>query len=59
VEFLVRARGKAEGVEVKPQGAPQAAAQCVRALLKNRTIGIPSADPTGVTVVYSLKSSDK
>jgi hypothetical protein len=59
VEFLVRARGKAEGVEVKPQNVPQAAAQCVRTLLKNRTIGIPSADPTGVTVIYNLKSSDK
>src|SRR5262249_39150261 len=35
VEFLVRAQGKAEGVEVTPTGVPQEGAKCVRSLLKN------------------------
>lgn len=59
VEFLVRSRGKAEGVEVKGTGVPAEAARCVQTFLKNRSVGTPSADPTGVTVVYSLKPSGK
>jgi len=59
VEFLVRARGKAEGVEVKPTGVSEEAAKCVRAFLKNRSMGTPTADPTGVTVVYTLKPNGK
>lgn len=59
VTFLVRAQGKAEGVEVEPTGASADAAKCVRTLLKNRAVGIPTADPVGVTVVYTLKPSGK
>lgn len=59
VEFLVRVRGKAEGVEVTPKGVSDAAAKCVRTFLKNRTVGTPTADPVGVTVVYTLKPSGK
>lgn len=59
VEFLVRARGKAEGVEVKPTGVSEEAARCVRAFLKNRSMGTPTADPTGVTAVYNLKPGTK
>lgn len=59
VSFLVRAQGKAEGVEVEPTGVPAEAAKCVRALIKNRSVGTPTADPVGVTVVYSLKSTGK
>lgn len=59
VEFLVRARGKAEGVEVKPTGVSEEAAKCVRAFLKNRSMGTPTADPTGVTAVYTLKPAGK
>lgn len=60
VELLVRLRGKAEGVEVTAQGGvPPSAAKCVQTLLKNRTIGSPSADPVGVTVIYNLKSPGK
>jgi hypothetical protein len=59
VELLVRAQGKAEGVEVTPTGVPQEGAKCVRALFKNRNVGTPSADPVGVTVVYQLKPSGK
>lgn len=59
VEFLVRARGKAEGVEVKPQGVPEEAAKCVRTFLKNRSVGTPTADPTGVTILFNLKPAGK
>ncbi|MBK8253496.1 MAG: hypothetical protein IPK82_12620 [Polyangiaceae bacterium] len=59
VELLVRVRGKAEGVEVTPTGVPEAGAKCVRNFLKNRTVGVPSADPVGVTVIYQLKPASK
>lgn len=59
VEFLVRARGKAEGVEVKATGVSEEAGKCVRNFLKNRSMGTPTADPTGVTVVYNLKPAGK
>jgi hypothetical protein len=59
VELLVRLRGKAEGVEVTPTGVPQEAARCVRTLLKNRAVGTPTADPVGVTVIYTLKPDVK
>lgn len=58
VQFLVRSRGRAEGVEILAQkGVSPEAASCVRLVLKNRAIGAPSADPVGVTVVISLKPS--
>jgi hypothetical protein len=57
VQFLVRARGRAEGVEVlSAKGVSAEAAQCVRLLLKNKAVGAPSSDPVGVTVVLSLKA---
>jgi hypothetical protein len=60
VQFLVRARGRAEGVEVlSSQGVSAEAASCVRLLLKNRTIGHPTADPVGVTVVLNFKQGAK
>jgi hypothetical protein len=57
LQFLVRVRERAEGVEVLGQKnvSPQAAS-CVKGLLKNRWVGTPSADPVGVTVTLSLKA---
>ena len=56
VQFLVRARGRAEGVEVlSAKGVTAEAKECVRLLLKNRAIGAPSADPVGVTVTLTLR----
>jgi hypothetical protein len=56
VQFLVRSRGRAEGVEVlSAKGVSREASSCVRVLLKNKAIGAPSADPVGVTVVITLK----
>ena len=56
MQFLVRARGRAEGVEVmSAKGITADAASCVRVLLKNKPIGPPRADPVGVTVTIALK----
>ncbi len=54
VQFLVRNRGRAEGVEIlSAKGLGPDAASCVRVLLKNKPIGPPTADPVGVTVTIS------
>ncbi len=56
ITFLVRARGRAEGVEVaSAKGINPEAANCIRLLLKNRAVGAPSADPVGVTVTFTLE----
>jgi len=58
IQFLVRSRGRAEGVEVlASKGVSAEASACVRVLLKNKAIGAPSADPVGVTVVIGFKPS--
>ena len=60
IQFLVRAKGRAEGVEVlSSQNVSTEALSCVRLLLKNRAIGRPSADPVGVTFVLGLKATPK
>jgi hypothetical protein len=57
VQFLVRSRGRAEGVEVlAAKNVSAEASACVRLLLKNKAIGAPSADPVGVTVVIGFKA---
>jgi pyruvate/2-oxoglutarate dehydrogenase complex dihydrolipoamide acyltransferase (E2) component len=57
VQFLVRGRGRAEGVEiVSAKGIGEPAKECVRLLLKNKNVGPPSADPVGVTVTITLKA---
>ena len=60
VQFLVRNRGRAEGVEIlSAKGLGPDAASCVRLLLKNKPIGPPTSDPVGVTVTISLKPPAK
>lgn len=60
VQFLVRARGRAEGVEVlSAKGIGAEAASCVRLLFKNRSVGVPTVDPVGVTVTLTLKAPPK
>ena len=57
LQFLVRVRERAEGVEVLAQkGVTDPAASCVKGLLKNRWVGAPTADPVGVTVTVKLKA---
>ncbi|MBM4374752.1 MAG: hypothetical protein FJ095_06685 [Deltaproteobacteria bacterium] len=56
VQFLVRERGRAEGVEVtRAQKVSTEAAQCVQKLLRNRPIGTPTDDPVGVLYAYKLR----
>jgi hypothetical protein len=56
IQFLVRPRGRAEGVEVLSRKAVGVeAGRCVRKYLKNRWVGTPTADPVGVTFHYRLK----
>ena len=58
LQFLVRPRGRAEGVEVNgAKGVSDAAQGCVRTLFKNKAVGAPTADPTGVTVTFTLKAA--
>jgi hypothetical protein len=60
VQFLVRSRGRAEGVEIlASKGVSAEAAACVRLLLKNKPIGSPTADPVGVTLTISLKPGSR
>ena len=48
VQFLVRSRGRAEGVEiVSAKGVSTDARACVRKLLKNKAIGAPTAESRG------------
>jgi hypothetical protein len=55
VQFLVRAAGVAEGVEVlKAQGIGDAAKKCIAETLKKKSIGTPSEDPVGVTITLKL-----
>jgi hypothetical protein len=56
LSFLVRARGRAEGVDIaSAKGINDDAASCIRVLLKNKAVGAPSADPVGVTVTFTLE----
>jgi hypothetical protein len=58
VQFLVRSRGRAEGVEVlAAKGISAEASGCVRHLLKNKAIGAPTSDPVGVTVTITFKAT--
>ncbi|WP_437955652.1 hypothetical protein WME76_29675 [Sorangium sp. So ce119] len=58
IQFLVRVRGRAEGVEIlEARGVTPDAQRCIRQFLKNRAIGTPSADPVGVTVTLSLRAA--
>lgn len=60
IQFLVRARGRMEGVEVlSSQGISPEGAACVRQFLKNRSVGHPTSDPVGVTVILNFKPSAK
>jgi hypothetical protein len=57
VQFLVRARGRAEGVEVTAAKGVQAeAGRCVQQALKNKWVGAPTAEPVGVAVTFQLSA---
>lgn len=55
VQFLVRAGGVAEGVDVlDAKGVSPAAKKCVRELVQKRSVGTPSSDPVGVQIKLVL-----
>lgn len=54
--FLVRVRGRAEGVEIgNTKGIGDEAASCIRLLVKNKAVGAPTSDPVGVSVTFSFE----
>ncbi len=58
VQFLVRAAGIAEGVDVLEAKAIGAEAKrCVRDALQRTRVGTPSSDPVGVTVMLDFVPS--
>ncbi len=58
IQFLVRAAGVAEGVDiVKSKGVSDAAKKCIVSALQKKTIGTPSSDPVGVTVTFKLTAA--
>jgi hypothetical protein len=55
LQFLVRARGRAEAVEIAgTRGVEAEAARCVQQVLKNRWLGAPTAEPVGVDLTFLL-----
>jgi len=55
VRFLVRARGRAEGVSVaKRVGVSPEAARCVAEVVDRRLVGIPEAPMVGATVIIKF-----
>ena len=55
VRFLVRERGRAEGVSVKKRsGMSQAAAQCIADVVDRRYVGIPAAPLVGASVEVTV-----
>jgi len=57
LQFLVRARGRAEAVEiVGTRGVEAEAARCVQQALQNRWLGAPTAEPVGVDLTFLLSA---
>jgi hypothetical protein len=55
VRFLVRERGRAEGVAVaRNQGVSLEAAQCIADVVDRRLVGVPEAPLVGATLVVEL-----
>jgi hypothetical protein len=56
LRFLVRAPGKAEGVDVgEMRGMSADVARCMRSTLAGRSVGAPSTDPVGVSFTLHLR----
>lgn len=60
LKFLVRARGRAEGVEVeKVKNVPRPVVDCLASTLARRPVGAPTSEPVGVTVVLELEDESR
>jgi hypothetical protein len=56
LRFLVRAPGRAEGIDVSgSRGVSARLVQCITSALANRPIGAPSSDPVAVSVRFKLR----
>lgn len=56
VMFLVRARGRAEGIIVaSARNIPPRVVRCITTLIETEPVGPPSNDPVGVTALIELK----
>jgi hypothetical protein len=56
LRFLVRAPGRAEGIDVSgARGLSAGLVQCITSALSNRLIGAPSADPVAVKVRFGFR----
>jgi hypothetical protein len=56
LRFLVRAPGRAEGIDVSgARGLSAGLVQCITSALSNRLIGAPSADPVAVKVRFRFR----
>jgi hypothetical protein len=59
LRFLVRAPGKAEGVDVGGvRGMSADMVRCVRSALAGRSVGAPSSDPVGVSFSLRLRKDE-
>ncbi len=55
-QFLVRARGRIEGLELAPgKGVPAAIVACFTRSLERHAVGAPSSEPVGVTATFTLE----
>ncbi len=60
VRFLVRERGRAEGVSVaKRRGLTEKAARCVADVVDRRSVGIPDEPIVGATVVVNFTAESE
>ena len=60
VRFLLRQRGRAEGVSVaKRVGVSAEAARCVSEVVDRRYVGVPEAPIVGATVVIKFAKGSK
>jgi hypothetical protein len=60
LRFLVRAPGKAEGVDVGGvHGMSADMVRCVRSALAGRLVGAPSSDPVGVSFSLHVRKDDR
>jgi hypothetical protein len=60
IQFLVRAAGIAEGVDVlEAKGLEAKPGKCVRDVFKKKAIGTPSSDPVGVTFTITFSPKDE
>jgi hypothetical protein len=60
LRFLVRAPGKAEGVDVgEVHGMSADMVRCARSALAGRSVGAPSSDPVGVSFALRLRKEER